>query len=325
MTIEKLPSGKYRIVQMREGKRYRVTVDYKPSKVEALNLISEVMNQGKAIKGSFREAALNYIENRRNILSPRTIKEYSMYPNQLPQWFVDMQMKDIDGETVQRCVNELAKTRSPKTVRNYHGFIAAIMSPQITLKTALPRVEIKKGYFPTKEDYKRLLEASEGTQYHIVLQLMYHGLRRGEVLALTLDDIEDDCIHVTKDMVLNSDNEWVVKPPKTKKSTRLVPINKELADEIRAQGYIYQGHPNNIEKVIKKMQDELGIPRFNPHILRHLFVSVLIDGGCDLKTAMDVGGWESLRTVEKHYLESLRLRDEEGRKQVANILKNFGG
>lgn len=321
MTIEKLPSGKYRIVQMHEGKRYRVTVDYKPSKIEALNLISEVMSQGKAIKGSFREAALNYIENRRNILSPRTIKEYSMYPNQLPQWFVDMQMKDIDGETVQKCVNELAETRSPKTVRNYHGFIAAIMSPQITLKTALPRIEIKKGYFPTNGDYDRLLEASEGTQYHVVLQLMYHGLRRGEVLALTLDDIEDDCIHVTKDMVLNSNNEWVVKPPKTKESTRIVPSDKELADEIRVQGYVYKGHPSNIYRVIQSMQDDLGIPRFNPHMLRHLFISNLIDAGCDLQTAKEVGGWKSLKTVEKHYLESMKLKSKEGRKMIADILK----
>lgn len=324
MTIEKLPSGNYRIVQMYKGKRYRVTVDHKPSQIEAAKLLSEVM-EGCAIKGSFREAALEYIDNRRNILSPRTIKEYEHYPNALPQWFVDMPMNRINSSVVQKCVNELAGRLSAKTVRNYHGFIAAVMSPHITLKTALPRVEIKKPYIPTSEDYNALLEAFKGTQYHVVLQLMYHGLRRGEILALTVDDVKDDYIHINKDMVLNSNNEWVIKPPKTKKSTRDVPSDKELADEVRAQGYIYKGHPNNIEKVIKRMQAKLGIPTFNPHALRHLFVSVLIDGGCDMKTAMDVGGWESLSTVEKYYLECLRLRNEEGRKMIAEILKSFKG
>ena len=36
MTIEKLKSGSYRIVQMHEGKRYRVTIDHKPTQKEAM-------------------------------------------------------------------------------------------------------------------------------------------------------------------------------------------------------------------------------------------------------------------------------------------------
>ena len=69
MTIEKLPSGSYRIKQMYNGKTYRVTVDHKPTQKEALILLAEVMD-GCDIKGSFKTAALDYIEMKRNILSP---------------------------------------------------------------------------------------------------------------------------------------------------------------------------------------------------------------------------------------------------------------
>lgn len=36
MTIEKLPSGSYRIKQMYNGKRYSITLNYKPTKKKLL-------------------------------------------------------------------------------------------------------------------------------------------------------------------------------------------------------------------------------------------------------------------------------------------------
>ena len=39
MNITKLPSGNYQIREMHNGKRYSVTVPYKPSKKEAQELI----------------------------------------------------------------------------------------------------------------------------------------------------------------------------------------------------------------------------------------------------------------------------------------------
>ena len=39
MTIEKLKSGNYRISEMRNGNRIRITVDHKPNKAEARELL----------------------------------------------------------------------------------------------------------------------------------------------------------------------------------------------------------------------------------------------------------------------------------------------
>lgn len=326
MTIEKLPSGKYRIVQMHEGKRYRVTVDYKPTKIEAMQLITEAM-EGCDVKGSFKAAANDYIESKRNILSPRTIREYEFYPKRLPEWFVKMTVGQITQTEVQRVVNEIAKDKSAKYVRNLHGFISAVLglaNPKLTLKTTLPRKEKTEPYIPSKNDFKRLLEASEGTEYHIPIQLAFYGLRRGEICALEITDLSDDnVIHVTKDLVQASSGEWVKKPPKTASSVRDVPIDKGLADEIRDKGYIYKGFPNNIQRYFARMQDRLGIERFSPHKLRHLFASVLLDKGYDMKTIQDLGGWNGNETVQKVYLHSLKLKDEESRKKIVDDMQDF--
>lgn len=326
MTIEKLKSGSYRIKQMYQGKMYRVTVDHKPTQKEAMELLSEAMD-GCEIKGSFLEAAKNYTDSKRNVLSPRTIREYEFYPNRLPEWFRNIQVSQIDSSIVQRCINELAKELSPKTVRSLHGFVSAVLGmakPNLTLKTALPRMEKREPYIPSKNDVKRLLEASEGTQYHVPIQLAFYGLRRGEICALEITDLDDNnVIHVTKDLVQTSSGEWIKKPPKTVSSVRNVPIDKGLANEIREQGYIFNGFPGTISNFIKRTQKKLGMDNFSLHKLRHLFASVLLDKGYDMKTIQDLGGWSGNETVSKIYLHSLKLKDEEARAKIVRDMQDF--
>ena len=45
MYVEKLPSGSYRITQTKNGKRYRVTVDYKPDEDEIILLMADVIKK----------------------------------------------------------------------------------------------------------------------------------------------------------------------------------------------------------------------------------------------------------------------------------------
>ena len=63
MTIEKLPSGNYRIKEMRDGKTYRITVDHKPTKSEASKLIQDKL-VGLNNNTPFEKAADYYIKSK---------------------------------------------------------------------------------------------------------------------------------------------------------------------------------------------------------------------------------------------------------------------
>ena len=326
MTIEKLPSGSYRIKQMYNGKTYRVTVDHKPTQKEALILLAEAMD-GCDIKGSFKTAALDYIDMKRNILSPRTIREYSFYPERLPEWFNKLSVSRIAAEDVQRCVNDLARTMSPKTVRCLHGFISAVLrtvKPNLVLRTTLPRIDTKEPYLPTSEDLIKILEEAQGTQYTIPIMLACHGLRRGEICALELSDLDDnDILHITKDLVQAPDGSWVKKPPKTSSSIRSIPIEPELAAMIREQGYIFKGFPGTISNFLTRTQDKLGMEHFSLHKLRHLFASLMLYWGYDMKTAQGFGGWHGDETLRKVYWQSLDMRDETVKREIAARIGEF--
>lgn len=328
MTIEQLKSGSYRITQMYEGVRYRVTVNHKPSQKEAIELIDAEMRNGHAvIKGTFLYAANEYIDMRSNVLSPRTIREYKLQPARLPKWFQNKQVSALTQKDVQRCVNEMSQTMKPKTIRTLHGFIAAVMGvarPNLILHTSLPQLQKIEPYIPKKEDIAAILKEAEDTPYHIPIQLALYGLRRGEICALEVSDIdENNVVHITKDLVQAPNGEWVKKPPKTPTSVRAVPIKDSLAEEIRQQGYVYNGYPGAITTFLDRAQTKLGLEKFSVHKLRHLFASTLLDTGCDLKTIQDLGGWRSNETVTKVYLHSLKLKEEELRKKAVAGIDNM--
>lgn len=129
MKIEKLPSGSYRVRKMYKGENYSLVFDHKPTQKEALQAMSAELDKVKTKydRLTFRGAACEYVDMKRNVLSPKTIKEYIGMAERLPEWFSNLPLADITQVDINRVVNELSKNKSPKTVRNCHGLISAIL------------------------------------------------------------------------------------------------------------------------------------------------------------------------------------------------------
>lgn len=129
MKIEKLPSGSYRIRKMYKGQMYTVTFDAKPSQKEAMLAMAAELEkvQEKHQTMSFQTAGAEYIAAKRNVLSPTTIRGYGSAMRTISKEFLQKNIYDITALDIQAEVNRLAESRSPKTVRNHHGFISAVM------------------------------------------------------------------------------------------------------------------------------------------------------------------------------------------------------
>ena len=326
MKIEKLPSGSYRVRKMYQGKTYSVVFDYKPTQKEALQAIAAELDKVKTKydRLTFKGAATEYVDMKRNVLSPKTIKEYTEIPKRFPDWFNNLPLSEISQVDINKVVNEWSKTKSPKTVSNYHGFISAILGtfrPDMKIYTKLPQKVKNEPYTPSQEDVKAVLNASKGTKYEIAISLACYGMRRSEICALTVDDIDGDVVHINKAMVLNENNEWVIKTTKTTDSTRDIIISQELADKIREQGYIYKGEPNSITMYLTKIEKRLGIPHFSIHKLRHYFASQMSALGVPDADIMKLGGWQSDHVMKSIYRHSMMDKEEKAKREAADKLK----
>lgn len=328
MKIEKLPSGSYRIRKMYKGKTYAITFDYKPTQKEAIQAMAaeldKVSQKGETL--TFKSAYERYIESKRNVLSPSTIMGYDIIIKRISQKFLDMQICDITALDVQEEINLVASSRSPKTVRNTHGLISAVLgifSPNLKLTTTLPQKIKKEPYIPSDEDVKRILQAAEGTEYEIPILLACYGMRRSEICALTMDDIKGDIISINKAMVPNERKEYVVKSTKTISSTREIIVPTEIAEKIRERGYVYKGCPDCITNFLERTEKDLGIPKFSIHKLRHYFASRLSAMNIPDADILKMGGWETDRIMKTIYRHSMQDEDNSRQRAIAKQFKKI--
>ena len=322
MKIEQLPSGSYRIRKMYKGETYTVVTDYKPTQKEALQLMAAELDKVKANDKhlTFEQACERYVDMKRNVLSPKTTKEYSEMPKRLPDWWNRLLISDISQADINKLINQLALTKAPKTVRNYHGFVSAILGtflPNLKITTTLPQKNKIEPYTPSSDDVKKILAEVSGTMFEIPILLACYGLRRSEICALTPDDLEGDILHINKALVQNPAGDWVIKSTKTSSSTRDIIIPQALADKIRAQGYIYNGNPNSITCKMSKLEKKLDIPHFSLHKLRHYFASQMSSLGVPEADILKLGGWETDHVMKSVYRHSMMDREEQAKREAS--------
>lgn len=322
MKIEKLPSGSYRIRKMYKGTTYTVITEYKPTQKEALQLMSAEMDkaQEKHKRMTFQAAGEEYIESKRNILSPTTIRGYSSAMRTISKKFLEENIHDVTTMDIQAEINRLAVSHKPKTVRNYHGFISAVLGmfrPELKIYTTLPQKIKNEAYTPSRDDVKKILESVKDTEYEIPITLACYGLRRSEICALSLDDIDGDSVHINKALVQNDKKEWVIKTTKTTESTRSIIIPQDLVKKIMNKGYVYKGHPGCITKYLEKTEKDLGIPRFSLHKLRHYFASEMSFLGVPEADILKLGGWGTDHVMKSVYRHSMMDKEEKSKRDAA--------
>ena len=322
MKIDKLPSGNYRVRKTVNGKSMSLTFEKRPTRQEIQAEINRRLGLFNG-KMTFQQAAESYIDARTNTISPSTIKEYKGSLKRLDDKFKIKYIDDITQNDIQFLINDLSKHLAPKTVKNYHGFIASVLGefrPSMTINTKLPMQVKKEPYIPSVEDIKTLLDYAKGTQYEVPILLGCCSMRRGEICALTMDDIDFDnnIIHINKDMVLDENKEWIVKPPKTLISIRDIKVPDQVIEAVKRNG-LYKGHPNSISDWMDKAEKVLGLQHFSLHKTRHYFVSVAHNKGISDANIMSAGGWSTPNVMIKHY----RHANNESGKVTSTVLEDL--
>lgn len=324
---KKLPSGNWSVNQFigydSNGKRIykRFTA---PTKREAEYLAAEYIAKRKASASAdmkLTEAYAKYIEIKSNTLSPTTVREYKHAAQRDFPELMQLKLSQITQERVQSAVNVAAASHSPKSVRNAHGLLSAVLrmyAPNIRLNTRLPQPERAEIYVPSEADIERLIRSIAGTELlKAVLLAAFGSLRRSECCALTSDDVNGNIVSVNKALVWNDDHEWVIKPPKSKAGYRDVTMPDFVIRQLvpaAGQNRIVNLVPTSITNFFNKALIRAGLPHFRFHDLRHYQASILHAMGVPDKYIMERGGWKTdstLRNIYQHTMSDKRKEVEQ--------------
>ena len=313
----KLKSGTW-FVQMRlNGVSVPVSA---PTKQECKHLATLIKAEHKAGKRqisrsmlTFPEAVDKHVRERRNVLSPATIRNY--------KWMKETSFKSIHSVPLskvsnwQAVIDEEAAKYAPKTVAESWALVLTVMKENGIPKPAvkLPQIVPKDPAFLDPDEIRKFVKALHGEPCEISAMLALHSLRRAEILGLTWEniDLKNGIIRIRGNMVLDENNKAVQKrTTKTKASRRDVPIMiPELSAALEAVpqekrvGNVVSVNPATIWAQINRVCDKNNLPRVGVHGLRRSFASLAFSSevGMTEREVMEIGGWDDANTMHKLY------------------------
>jgi integrase len=275
-------------------------------KKTALRMASEFADEyrRKMDNPTLLERMREYVAENEERLSPSTVRSYNGMIRMIEERTPRIANKRLSAITEQDVSDIVRPLRTLKTKRNYVNFIHAC-----TGKSAgkLTGVSSKRVHVPTELEVKGLLQIFRNTELEVpILLAAYGGLRRGEICALRMSDIDGDFVHISRAVVRDPSGEWVTKDPKTASSVRSVLLPHFVIERIQEQGYITHLLPSQVSNRFWKKQRNLGIPPYCFHSLRHFHASYLHYLNIPDAYIMQRGGWSTpsvMQSIYRHALE----------------------
>ncbi len=191
----------------------------------------------------------------------------------------------------------------------------------------------------TDEEIKTILDGATDYMIPIITIALATGLREGELLALTIQDIDlsNNTIHVNKslkatyDIKSETERTKVIKvgSTKTKSSVRDVPIPKNIAPLLKEQvnnqkmlfmryGMLQQTQflfttpigkcidPKNLQRRWVRLLNRMNVRYRKFHNIRHTYATKLFEAGINIKTIQTLLGHSSITITEKTYVHVLQ-------------------
>ena len=333
MKATKLPSGSWRInlyigtdssrKQIRKSITAKTRKECEQKAVEYLrenHLDDTPMTVGEAISA--------YIKRVEPVRSESTIRGYDqMYRCNFDE--IKHIMADrITNDDIQHWINSLSERLSAKTVRNSYGLLRPALKsvrPSMVFTASLPEPNATQFDVPSDEDLRKMLDAANHNLKVCIMLGAFASLRRGEISFLRFRDIRDGMVYVHGDTVRDKSGLWVEKErPKTKKSTRRIPLPSFVLEEIGEgdpDAHIQSLVPDGITRSFTKLRDKLGMP-YHFHQLRHYFPTKLFDQGVSREYIQAVGGWETAGSLDKVYLHLMQSRKDENAKKAISYFES---
>lgn len=332
---QKLPSGNWR-VRVYDGKDQNGKDRYKsftaPTKKQAEYLAAEYaatkkIGEQASDDKTLAECYARYIEIKRNTLSPTTVLEYERAAQRDFPELMPLRLSRITQEAVQSAVNIMSASHSPKSVRNAHGLLSAVLklfAPSIRLNTRMPQTKKSDIYVPVEDEIETLIRSIEGTELEkAVLLAAFGSLRRSECCALMPEDITGNVITVHRAMVWTDAKLWDYKQPKSKAGYRDITLPHFVIEKLvprAGSDRIVDLVPTSVTNFFIKAVKRSGLPRFRFHDLRHYQASILHAMGVPDKYIMERGGWATNSTLKNIYQHTM---DDKRREVEAEIIARF--
>lgn len=271
-------------------------------------------------------------EYKKNQVKNSTYANYvCIYRSLLHGYLGDKYISDIRGEHIQKFYNDLVKAGySAKYIDVASALINGCMQ-QAFRNGMIDRNPVDQAERPrhrkkeerrvlSKEEQELFMKYAESSYlYNLFAVMLRTGMRGGEIRGLKLQDIDNKnkVIHVRRTLVHIDNVGFVENTPKTKSSTRDIPITESTYQILNDQKHFWgfkvekmdrylfcdeNGGPlhrsrvqNEIDRIVERIRaDGHDFDHISPHTFRHTFATRAIEAGMPPQVLKTILGHSSL-------------------------------
>ncbi|MCU1389480.1 MAG: site-specific recombinase XerD [Ilumatobacteraceae bacterium] len=288
MSVEKLPSGKYRAVVRHAGQKATSAAVMTQAEAKMLEAQLKLTMGGTPGKGGHTVAEVvdGYIRDGAARLSPGSIDFYRKGEAAIPAAFASREVLTITPVIVSSMYRELRSSgASEHKIRKVHRLLSAAFNRAVRYgwltsnpcqQADKPKAQTKEIQPPTPAQVRAIIESAaqvnEDLQVYLRLAATT-GVRRGEGVALKWIDVADDQIHVRRSLV-ESDDQLIERPTKTgTRGHRKIAVGRETMAALEALRVrqAAQATEQGLPAPVWVFSHDLGLTPWRPHYLTLAF------------------------------------------------------
>lgn len=328
-TIKKRADGRYWARYYKDGKQYSVygrTIEQCLQKLKAA-----LSGKTKQTKENIKRITLgDWLEKWLELYKRPKVQESTIskieYTIKSMQPIAEVALKNLTSIDIQNFLNNIEGNRKRELIYiNLKDALTKANKNKIIVDNPIDAVEIKrekrieKHALTTEEENKFIIQCKKCKEGILFLLCLYQGLRLGEALALTYNDIDFVNKTITINKSLTERNQ--LKCTKNGEQ-RIIPLFSRTAELLDQNGngkiciYSRPVYQRKICEICKK----LNIIGISTHSLRHTFATRCAESGVTAKTVQQ---WLGHKTLEMTLNVYTHVNSEFEKKEVQKIDTHF--
>jgi integrase len=337
-----LPNGKRKYKYAHTQKEGRYWLDDQRKAFREGTLVTDDKTTIKEFIARWVEEVCRHNHRLSTLSTNESILKRHIYPA-----LGDIRLSQLNPPHLQALYSQkLDEGLSKRTVRYIHTLIHRALDQALKWGLVARNVaEAVQSPIPDKHEAEpltqaqvtRILEALQGDRlYPFYVLLLSTGLRKGEALALTTDNLnlQEGVVVVKKTLNFIRGKGLVVGDPKSKRSRRVIALPdfarevlaRHLAERSVSSAYVFCTSngtpfgPRNIMRHFKRVLRKAGLPEtIRVHDLRHTFVSFMLAENVPASDVQKIAGHASFSTTVDIYGHLMNGAQREAARKINKL------